>query len=405
MRYVFVLFASFIMLFSEENVSLQITDNYIDIFYLVFMAFCFIILVFMIKFLKNEFKKINDIKAENKTNSSIKNENFLASNNENIFNLNFQQRKYAINKTVSNINIFSRLSHASRAIFDCSFKNRSVVIFDFDDSLDKKYNVNSQHFIQCLVSCIKFFLQEFKENTILIEFFPISQGASAVNFELKVSSNSILDIDLYEKLKFIIHKKNMLNIGRFKTIYEMNKYIDQLGWSVKCENVNNFSICFNGFLKLGYNDDDTNKTYSDKFKNLSSVLLCNNLTLKNIIIKQVEKFHMDIKPCENWEILNEHIKSRIYLPAIVFIYIDDYNGISDEMYQSLQENKKKKNFVIVFFIGNRNQINRDLQIGDFFITSPYTINTLKNVLDLSYGGVESINKNENSSVDFIEYKI
>lgn len=41
------------------------------------------------------------------------------------------------------------------------------------------------------------------------------------------------------------------------------------------------------------------------------------------------------------------------------------------MYQSLQENKKKKDFVIVFFIGNRNQINRDLQIGDFFITIIY----------------------------------
>lgn len=397
MRFLSILFFGFNVLFCDENTALQIfkIKHDIDIFYAVFMVFSFIIFLFMVRFLRKEFKNINAIKTQNKMLYDIKNENFIASqNSSNILNFNFKQKEYNSHNTVTSINLFSVLDYASNAIFEYSFKNKSIIVFDFDDKLDKKYNINHKYFMKVLISCIKFFIQECEKKTILVEFLCVNQGVGAINFRLKITSNEILNSNLYERLKVAMEQKNALNIGKFSHIYTINECLENLGWSMKSENSDAFKIMFDGFLKLSNEEQNLDEIYTDKFKNLSSVIICNNTVLRSVVVKQAEKFQMDIKFCSNWKILNDHVKDAIYLPFIVFIYIDDYNQISDEIYQSLKENKEKKKFIVVFLIGNTKQIKNSLKIGDFFITTPYVLNTFKKVLDLSYeraggGGIEA----------------
>lgn len=165
MHYIVLFIVSFMPVFCESNVSLEITqtDYYIDVIYAIFTLFCLIFLIFIINFLRNEFKRIDNLKIEEQITNDIKNENFLASNNlENIINLSLRRKDYALKRGVSNIDIFSRLDYVSQALFEESFKTKSIIIFDFDDNLDRNYNINSQQFIKCFVSCIKFFYKNLK---------------------------------------------------------------------------------------------------------------------------------------------------------------------------------------------------------------------------------------------------
>lgn len=394
MRYIALFIVSFMPVFCESNVSLEIThtDYYVDVIYAIFMIFCLIFLVFIINFLRNEFKQINDVKIEEQTTNDIKNENFLASNNpENIINLSLRHKDYVLKRGVSNIDIFSRLDYVSQALFEESFKSKSIIIFDFDDNLDRNYNINSQQFIKCFVSCIKFFLQEFKNSTILVEFLMLKEGSGSVNFSLKISSNNILNLDVYEQLKNVIQKKETISMGRFRYIHEINSALKDLIWDIKCQNIDNFGIIFEGFLKIVHCKEKTKESCIEKFKDLSSILICTNQVLKNTLIKQMDKIGVDIKPCANWNILNKHIEDAIYTPSIVFIYTEDYNCVDTKILESLKVNKEKKNFIVVFLIGNKAQIISTLEIGNFFITTPYVLETLKNVLDMSY---EMLNENK-----------
>lgn len=148
--------------------------------------------------------------------------------------------------------------------------------------------------------------------------------------------------------------------------------------------MDSFGIIFEGFLKVVHGKEKIKDSCIQKFKDLSSVLICNNQVLKNIFVKQMDKIGIDIKPCVDWNILNRHIEDAIYTPSIVFIYTEDYNCIDTKILESLKANKEKKNFIVVFLIGSRAQIISTLEIGDFFITTPYVLETLKNVLDMSY---------------------
>lgn len=112
-----------------------------------------------------------------------------------------------------------------------------------------------------------------------------------------------------------------------------------------------------------------------------SVLIAdNNILAIGILRRQLEYFHMDVKPCFSWEQAQTSLNDTFFFLDLCFIQID---LISQEELETLLALKRRRNFSLIFIVNNKNSegYERAMAVEEAYVLNkPYTQDTLLELL-------------------------
>ena len=114
--------------------------------------------------------------------------------------------------------------------------------------------------------------------------------------------------------------------------------------------------------------------------NYSVLIADNNILAIGILRRQLEYFHMDVKPCFSWEQAYSALMDTFYFVDLCFIQAE---LVSAETLEVLLALKRKRNFALAFIINDQhNELYETLKVLDevYLLVKPYTQDTLLTLL-------------------------
>lgn len=291
------------------------------------------------------------------------------------------------------VDIFERLDFVFLSFFEMSSKNKVSIIFDYDRNLPNIFSVKIEEFIVCLVSIVKFLQDDvYAKEMISIKMQKDGENEIETFFRLDVKLNKMI---LQEKINLVNEAMNNAEKSSQNAIlYNFISAIKLLDWNF------NF-MCEKAQTKFSINGKFD--TQSAKFQgvrlefsteNVSALIFSTNVYFRNILEEQIKNLSIDAKICSDFKCVTGHISDAIYAPFMLFIWIEDYNKLSENELNLLQEFKLKKGFFITLIIANKNQNILSNYINDFFLVSPYTPNILTKIINQAKNRTQIADSND-----------
>ena len=233
-------------------------------------------------------------------------------------------------------------------------KSGNVLVFEYDPSYPRIYEIDAANVIKTIEYAAKIFLFSQSGARILVRFRVANYNSKNVNFDVIISSNKPLQaVDE----NFGAKMRSYAKTARADVKIQEDKILIKISGILPDAGIENRLTIKSGFLKK-YN----------------ALIAYNDETAFEILSKQLKFIGMNVRPKSDVKIFREHVINGIYKPDIVFLQKD---FLTDEAaFSELLKFQKRKRFCVVIICEDANPA-RFWDKSFVKLAQPYTYDVLR----------------------------
>ncbi|QKF61016.1 hypothetical protein [Campylobacter curvus] len=262
-----------------------------------------------------------------------------------------------------NIDFLELMNFFLDAIYKDAKESSNAVIFDYDPSYPRRYDIDATNTIKAIENLTKIFLYSQTKAKILIGFKLVNYSSSQIHFNVTIRCDktpSQTDERLLNKAKECALAAEA---------------------SIEIPKGNEFLLQIKATLAGNFRGKNSLELQNEVIKKYSAVIAYENEAGFHILSNQLKFVGINVRSTSDYQSLKRHVTDAIFKPDIVFISKAFLNDEAE--FEELLKFKKLKNFCIVAIC--EDDENFDKNAGEVIILrQPYTYDVLRAVLDMCY---------------------
>lgn len=274
--------------------------------------------------------------------------------------------------------IIDRLNYMLSTLAEELSSRKNTIILDYDAKYPRVLIGDAKRLIQVLMILIKYVTIRSNNEDVVMSFRKTNESDKSVTFDIEIKNSSInftkKSLDLMQHAisnddEIDIRTKEVANIQIAK------KIINALRGNIEIVNTKGNGSGFKINMPMHLPETQELRKYRLPEKEMMqySVLIAeSDVQSIGILRRQLEYFHMNVKPSFSWDQAQRMLEGRFYKPDIVFIQSEFIDFIDKEKFLKLHE---KKGFSVIFIANNHkiDSFERAKNFGNFdILLKPYT---------------------------------